>query len=148
MISTPQEVALVSAVKGVNMFRKVGVPVNKTKFKKIKNVKKVKNNKKKCKIKIKKILGVVENMSYFQCSCGSKEYIFGKDGAKKKAKELQIDFLGEVPLNTSIRETSDSGKPIVASNPDSQMSQVYHDIAKKVIEKLDNQKETMKITIE
>jgi ATP-binding protein involved in chromosome partitioning len=102
IVSTPQDLALIDARKGLNMFRKTNVPV----------------------------LGIVENMSYFLCpSCGYRAEIFGTGGARAEAEKLGVPCLGEVPLHMSIRERSDSGQPIVASEPDSPHAQVYRDIA-------------------
>uniref|UniRef100_F6Q9P5 Iron-sulfur cluster transfer protein NUBPL n=1 Tax=Ornithorhynchus anatinus TaxID=9258 RepID=F6Q9P5_ORNAN len=92
IVSTPQDIALMDAQKGAEMFRKVHVPV----------------------------LGLVQNMSVFQCpKCKHKTHIFGADGARKLAKNLGLDVLGDIPLHLSIRETSDSGQPIVLSQPHS-----------------------------
>ena len=102
IVSTPQDLALIDARKGLNMFRKVDVPV----------------------------LGIIENMSYFVCpKCGERSDIFGHGGAKKEAEKLGIPFLGGVPLHMDIRATSDEGQPIVASSPDSVHAQIYRDIA-------------------
>ncbi len=102
IVSTPQDLALIDARKGLNMFRKTNVPV----------------------------LGIVENMSYFLCpSCGYRAEIFGTGGARDEASKLGVPCLGEIPLHMSIRERSDSGQPIVASEPDSPHAQVYRDIA-------------------
>jgi len=102
IVSTPQDLALIDARKGLNMFRKTNVPV----------------------------LGIVENMSYFLCpKCGERSEIFGYGGARKEADKLGVPLLGEVPLNMTIRERSDGGQPIVASEPDSPHAQVYRDIA-------------------
>lgn len=102
IVSTPQDIALVDARKGLNMFRKVAVPV----------------------------LGIVENMSYFLCpKCGERSEIFGHGGAREEADKLGVPFLGEVPLNMTIRETSDSGQPVVATDPDGPHAKVYRDIA-------------------
>lgn len=110
IVSTPQDIALLDARKGLNMFRRVDVPV----------------------------FGIVENMSYFCCpNCGHRSEIFAHGGARKTAEELGCDFLGELPLNIAIRETSDSGAPIVASKPDSEEAKAYRAIAAKVAEKLD-----------
>ncbi|MFN4311914.1 MAG: iron-sulfur cluster carrier protein ApbC [Ferrovibrio sp.] len=110
IVSTPQDIALLDARKGLNMFRRVDVPV----------------------------LGIVENMSYFCCpNCGHRSEIFAHGGARKTAEELGCDFLGELPLNIAIRETSDGGAPIVASQPDSEEAKAYRAIAAKVAEKLD-----------
>ena len=92
IVSTPQDIALVDARKGLNMFRKVAVPV----------------------------LGIVENMSFYLCPhCGERAEIFGHGGAREEAEKLGVPFLGEVPLHLDIRTTSDSGHPIVVSQPDS-----------------------------
>jgi len=105
IVSTPQDIALLDARKGLNMFRKVDVPV----------------------------LGIVENMSYHICSnCGHREHIFGHGGAHAEADKLGVPFLGEVPLHIAIRETSDGGTPIVASQPDSAHAAAYRAIADKV----------------
>jgi len=104
IVSTPQDLALIDARKGLNMFRKTNVPV----------------------------LGIVENMSYYLCpNCGHRAEIFGYGGARKEAEKLGVPLLGEVPLEMAIRERSDSGQPIVASEPDSPHAQVYRDIADK-----------------
>jgi len=105
VVSTPQDIALLDARKGLNMFRKVDVPV----------------------------LGIIENMSYFACPhCGERTDIFGHGGAKKTAEEMDANFLGGIPLHLSIRETSDSGQPIVVSNPDSEHAKAFVEIAKQV----------------
>ena len=105
IVSTPQDIALLDARKGLNMFRKVDVPV----------------------------LGVVENMSYYVCpKCGDEAHIFGHGGARAEAAKLSCDFLGEVPLHIDIRETSDAGTPIVIAKPDSAHAKAYRDIAEKV----------------
>ncbi|MGK9170775.1 iron-sulfur cluster carrier protein ApbC [Inquilinus limosus] len=109
IVSTPQDIALLDARKGLNMFRKVDVPV----------------------------LGIIENMSYFCCpNCGHRTDIFGHGGARAEAAKLGCDFLGEVPLDIAIRETSDSGRPIVVSAPDSPHAEAYRAIAARVWEKL------------
>jgi ATP-binding protein involved in chromosome partitioning len=105
IVSTPQDLALLDARRGVAMFRKVEVP----------------------------ILGVVENMSYFICpECGHRSDIFAHGGARHEAERLGVPFLGEVPLAMSIRETSDGGRPIVASDPDSAHAKAYLAIARQV----------------
>ncbi len=110
IVSTPQDIALLDARKGLNMFRKVDVPV----------------------------LGVVENMSYYVCpKCGDEAHIFGHGGAKVEAARLSCDFLGEVPLDIAIRETSDLGHPIVVSQPTSPHAEAYLSIARKIAEKLE-----------
>jgi len=102
IVSTPQDLALIDARKGLNMFRKVDVPV----------------------------LGIVENMSTFICPhCGSATDIFAHGGAQSEAKRLGVPFLGEVPLTLAIRETSDAGKPVVASDPKSGAAEAYRAIA-------------------
>ena len=109
IVSTPQDIALLDARKGLNMFRKVDVPV----------------------------LGLIENMSYFVCSdCGSRHEIFSHGGARKTAEEMGMDFLGEVPLEIRIRETSDSGQPIVMTEPDGPHAAAYMKIAEQIAEKL------------
>jgi len=102
IVSTPQDLALIDARKGLNMFRKVDVPV----------------------------LGIVENMSTFICPhCGAPTDIFAHGGAQSEAKRLGVRFLGEVPLTLAIRETSDAGKPVVASDPKSPAAEAYRAIA-------------------
>ncbi len=102
IVSTPQDIALLDARKGLNMFRKVDVPV----------------------------LGIVENMSYFCCpNCGHRAEIFGHGGARAEAKALNVPFLGEVPLHLDIRETSDAGTPITVSQPQSSHALAYAAIA-------------------
>lgn len=105
IVSTPQDIALLDARKGLNMFRKTDVPV----------------------------LGIVENMSYFHCpECGHEAHIFGHGGARMEAEKLGTPFLGAIPLDLEIRETSDEGRPIVVSNPDSPHAAAYRAIAEKV----------------
>lgn len=105
IVSTPQDIALLDARKGLNMFRRVDVPV----------------------------LGIVENMSYFLCPhCGERSEIFGHGGARQEAERLGVPFLGEVPLHLSIRETSDAGAPIVASRPDGPQADAFKAIADRV----------------
>ena len=105
IVSTPQDLALIDARRGVGMFRKVEVP----------------------------ILGIVENMSYFSCpACGERSDIFGHGGARHEAERLGIPFLGEVPLAMPIRETSDGGRPIVASQPDGPHAAAYMMIARQL----------------
>jgi len=111
VVSTPQDIALLDARKGLNMFRRVEVP----------------------------ILGIIENMSYYVCpSCGHREEIFSSGGAKKTAVELEADFLGDIPLDIKIRETSDGGTPIVTADPESPHAKAYLDIAQKVSDKLES----------
>ncbi len=105
IVSTPQDLALIDARKGLNMFRKVDVP----------------------------LLGIVENMSYFIAPDTGKRYdIFGHGGARREAERLGVFFLGEVPLQMEIRETSDSGEPVVVSKPDGPEAKIYRDIATRV----------------
>ncbi len=109
IVSTPQDLALVDARRGIAMFRRVDVPV----------------------------LGLVENMSYFLCpKCGERTEIFSHGGTKAEASRLQVPFLGEVPLEPVIRETSDAGLPVVATKPDSPYAKIYREIAEKVRDQL------------
>jgi ATP-binding protein involved in chromosome partitioning len=109
IVSTPQDLALIDARKGLNMFRKTDIPV----------------------------LGIIENMSYFVCpSCGARSDIFGHGGAADEAGRLGIPFLGEVPLHMDVRTTSDDGQPIVASKPDSLHAQIFRDLAAKAWDEL------------
>ena len=109
IVSTPQDLALIDARKGLNMFRKVEVPV----------------------------LGIVENMSYFIApDTGARYDIFGHGGARKEAERIGVPFLGEVPLTMNIRETSDAGTPLVASDPNGVVAGIYRAIAAKVWEQL------------
>lgn len=105
IVSTPQDIALLDARKGLNMFRKVDVPV----------------------------FGIIENMSYFLCPDNGKRYdIFGHGGAKREAERMGVDFLGEVPIEIAIRENSDAGTPITVSQPDSQSAANYREIAERI----------------
>jgi ATP-binding protein involved in chromosome partitioning len=105
IVSTPQDLALIDARRGIAMFRRVNVPV----------------------------LGIVENMSYFLCPhCGGRSDIFGHGGARAEAERLNVPFLGEVPLDMEIREKSDAGMPVVATAPDGPHAQIYRDIAARV----------------
>ncbi|OYU44094.1 MAG: Fe-S-binding ATPase [Burkholderiales bacterium PBB4] len=105
VVTTPQDIALLDAKKGIKMFEKVGVP----------------------------ILGIVENMAVHVCSnCGHIEHIFGADGGKKMATDYKMDYLGALPLNMQIRLQADSGKPTVVSDPDSEVAALYKDVARKV----------------
>src|SRR4029077_5859296 len=104
IVSTPQDLALIDARRGIAMFRRVNVPV----------------------------LGIVENMSTFVCpQCGARSDIFGHGGARREAERLGVPFLGEVPLDMTIRETSDAGLPIVATKPDSPEAAAYRAIAER-----------------
>jgi ATP-binding protein involved in chromosome partitioning len=105
IVTTPQDIALLDAKKGIKMFEKVGVP----------------------------ILGIVENMAVHVCSqCGHVEHIFGADGGKKMAADYNMDYLGALPLNIQIRLQADSGKPTVVSDPDSEVAGLYKAVARKV----------------
>ncbi|PIA45256.1 hypothetical protein AQUCO_01700649v1 [Aquilegia coerulea] len=109
IVSTPQDIALIDARRGANMFRKVEVP----------------------------ILGLVENMSCFKCpNCGEHSYIFGSGGARRTACEMDMEFLGEIPLEMEIRRSSDEGSPVVISAPDSAVSKAYNEVANKVVHRL------------
>jgi ATP-binding protein involved in chromosome partitioning len=109
IVSTPQDIALLDARKGLNMFRKVDVPV----------------------------LGIIENMSYFSCpNCGHRSEIFSHGGAHREAERLGMEFLGEMPLDIAIRETSDEGHPIVVAQPQSELAQVYLRMARRIWEKV------------
>jgi len=109
IVSTPQDLALIDARRGVEMFKRVNVPV----------------------------LGVIENMSYFVCpKCGERHDIFGHGGAHQEAGKLGVPFLGEVPLHMAIRETSDAGRPVVASEPDGPHAKIYREIAARVRDQL------------
>jgi ATP-binding protein involved in chromosome partitioning len=109
IVSTPQDLSLIDARRGLAMFTKVNVPV----------------------------LGIVENMSYFQCPhCGTRSDIFGHGGARHEAERLGVAFLGEIPLHMAIRATSDSGNPVVASEPDGPHAAIYRAIAAKVRDQL------------
>jgi len=106
IVSTPQDIALLDARKGLNMFRKVDVPV----------------------------LGIIENMSYFLCpKCGERSEVFSHGGAREEAERLGCPFLGEIPLHMDIRETSDAGEPIVHARPDDPHAAPYLAIADQVI---------------
>ena len=109
IVSTPQDLSLIDARRGLAMFKKVNVPV----------------------------LGIIENMSYFQCpQCGTRSDIFGHGGARHEAERLGVPFLGEIPLHMSIRETSDSGNPVVVSEPDGPHATIYRAIGAKVRDQL------------
>ena len=109
IVSTPQDLSLIDARRGLAMFKKVDVPV----------------------------LGIVENMSFFQCPhCGTRSDIFGHGGARHEAERLEVPFLGEIPLHMSIRETSDSGHPIVESDPDGPHAAIYRTIAGRIRDQL------------
>ena len=116
IVTTPQDIALLDARKGVKMFEKVGIP----------------------------ILGVVENMSTHICSnCGHVEAIFGSGGGEKMSTDFNIEFLGKLPLQLSIREQTDSGSPTVVAEPDGAVAGIYKEIARKVAIKVAEQAKDM-----
>ena len=105
IVTTPQDIALLDARKGLKMFEKVGVP----------------------------IIGIIENMSTYVCTkCGHEEHVFGTGGGEKMCKEYSVDFLGSLPLNLSIREQADAGRPTVVADPDGAISAIYKAIARQV----------------
>ncbi len=109
IVTTPQDIALLDARKGINMFEKVGVP----------------------------ILGIVENMAVYCCpQCGHTEHIFGAEGGKRMAAEVGTDFLGELPLNMSIRVQADSGTPTVVADPEGEIARIYKTVARQVAIKI------------
>ena len=109
IVTTPQDIALLDARKGLKMFEKVEVPV----------------------------LGIVENMSIHICSqCQHEEPIFGEGGGQAMAKENEVELLGQLPLDMSIREQVDGGEPTVVATPDSRVAEIYKDIARKTAAKL------------
>jgi ATP-binding protein involved in chromosome partitioning len=110
MITTPQELALEDVRRGISMFKKLDV----------------------------RILGVIENMSYFQCDCGKKHFIFGKQGGKKIAQEYNLDFLGEIPIDPYLMELSDRGEIFVLKADNKLIvKESFISIAKKILEKLE-----------
>jgi ATP-binding protein involved in chromosome partitioning len=109
IVTTPQDIALLDAKKGLKMFEKVGVP----------------------------ILGIVENMAVHVCpSCGHVEHIFGADGGKRMAEQYGVEYLGALPLNLSIREQADAGRPSVVSDPDGEIAAIYKTVARQVAVKI------------
>jgi ATP-binding protein involved in chromosome partitioning len=111
IVSTPQDIALIDARKGLNMFRRVDVPV----------------------------LGIIENMSYFVCPhCQNRSEIFSHGGARAEAARMECAFLGEIPLELAIRQSMDAGQPIVAAQPENTHAQIYRDIAAQIWSKLTN----------
>jgi ATP-binding protein involved in chromosome partitioning len=109
IVTTPQDIALLDAKKGLKMFEKVGVP----------------------------ILGIVENMAVHVCSnCGHAEHIFGAGGGERMAKEFGVDYLGGLPLTMSIREQADSGRPTVVSDPDGEIAAIYKSVARQMAVKI------------
>ncbi|XP_029899992.1 iron-sulfur cluster transfer protein NUBPL [Myripristis murdjan] len=110
IVSTPQDIALLDARRGAEMFKKVNVPV----------------------------LGLVQNMSVFQCpNCHHQTHIFGSDGARRLAETLGVHFLGDIPLHLNIREMSDRGQPVVVSSPDSPEAEAYKKVAAAVVRRLE-----------
>jgi ATP-binding protein involved in chromosome partitioning len=109
IVTTPQDIALLDALKGIKMFEKVGVP----------------------------ILGIVENMAAHVCSnCGHIEHIFGADGGLRMAQERQIDYLGALPLHIQIRREADQGKPTVVADPHGEVAALYKSVARQVAIKI------------
>ncbi len=116
IVTTPQDIALLDARKGLKMFEKVGV----------------------------EIIGIIENMSTHICSqCGHEEHIFGSGGGEQMCKDYKVDFLGSLPLDIQIREQVDAGKPTVIADPDGKISMIYRDIARKVAVKIAQQAKDM-----
>ena len=110
IVSTPQDIALLDVIKAMTMFEKAGV----------------------------KVLGMVQNMSFWECpDCGRKDHIFGEDGVSLEASKRKLELLGQIPLNTNIRQGSDSGTPVVISSPGSTEAKCYRDIGKKLIKDLE-----------
>jgi ATP-binding protein involved in chromosome partitioning len=109
VVTTPQDIALLDAKKGIKMFEKVGVP----------------------------ILGIVENMAVHVCSqCGHAEHIFGEGGGKRMAAEYKMDYLGALPLDIQIRLQADGGKPTVVADPDGEVAAIYKSVARQVAIKI------------
>jgi ATP-binding protein involved in chromosome partitioning len=109
IVTTPQDIALLDAKKGLKMFEKVGVP----------------------------ILGIVENMAVYCCpNCGHTEHIFGADGGRRMAEQYGVDYLGALPLNLSIREQADAGRPTVVADPDGEIAGLYKSVARQVAVKI------------
>jgi ATP-binding protein involved in chromosome partitioning len=109
IVTTPQDIALIDARKGLKMFEKVGIP----------------------------ILGIVENMSLHICSkCGHEEHIFGEGGGNRMGTDYNVEMLGSLPLDINIRQHADSGKPTLVSDPDGRISEIYRQIARRVAVKI------------
>ncbi len=105
IVSTPQDIALIDAIKGINMFAKMGI----------------------------KILGLIQNMSYYICPhCNEKAYLFGENGAKNTAAQMGVKFLGDIPIDINVRQNADEGTPIIAKLPDSPTTKAYEEIAQKI----------------
>jgi ATP-binding protein involved in chromosome partitioning len=120
IVTTPQDIALLDARKGLKMFEKVGVP----------------------------ILGIVENMAMHVCSnCGHVEHIFGQGGGERMSKEYDVEYLGGLPLDIKIREQADSGKPTVVADPDGPVAAIYRQIARRVAVKIAEKARDMSLKI-
>jgi ATP-binding protein involved in chromosome partitioning len=120
IVTTPQDIALLDAIKGLKMFEKVGVP----------------------------ILGIVENMAVHVCSrCGHAEHVFGTGGAERMSKEYGVEVLGSLPLDIRIREQTDSGRPTVVAEPDSDIARTYKDIARRVAIRIAEKAKDMSLKI-
>ena len=110
IVTTPQDIALLDARKGLKMFQKVGIP----------------------------IIGIVENMSIHICSnCGHAEHIFGAGGGEKMCEDYDTEFLGALPLDIRIREQTDSGRPTVVADPSGDVAEIYRSIARRIAVKVD-----------
>jgi ATP-binding protein involved in chromosome partitioning len=110
IVTTPQDIALLDARKGLKMFEKVGIP----------------------------ILGIIENMSTHICSnCGHEEHIFGEGGGEKMCKDYDVELLGSLPLDIRIREHTDTGMPTVAADPEGRLAEIYREIARRLAVKID-----------
>jgi ATP-binding protein involved in chromosome partitioning len=110
IVTTPQDIALLDARKGLRMFQKVGIP----------------------------IIGIIENMSTHICSnCGHEEHIFGAGGAEKMCRDYDVELLGALPLDIKIREHTDSGSPTVVAEPDGRIAEIYRSIARRLAVKID-----------
>jgi ATP-binding protein involved in chromosome partitioning len=121
IVSTPQDVALSDVTRGMNMFAKVNVP----------------------------LIGMIENMSHYICPhCGHEDFIFGRGGAERKATELGLDFLGKIPLHASICEGADAGVPILVAHKDSAISEAYRDVAKRMLEHIQEMPKKQKPVIQ
>ena len=116
IVTTPQDIALLDARKGLKMFEKVGIP----------------------------ILGIVENMSTHICSkCGHEEHIFGAGGGNRMASDYAVEMLGALPLDIQIREQGDAGRPTVVTDPDGRIAEIYRGIARRVAVKIAEQAKDM-----
>ena len=104
IVSTPQDLALLDVKRGIQMFEKTGV----------------------------KILGLINNMSYFKADDGKKYHLFGEGGVRKTADEFNKEFLGEIPINPDVGKSGDNGKPIVEEDTNNEISKIYLDFAKKI----------------